>query len=160
MLLIANTDISNPNSTASTLQLLLQVSSLMFVCTLQRESLPFTISVKVQKDANYRFCVGLKDVLEEAASIVVILRLWRVFKIVEEFSAGASDRKYSSSLLTPNQYQESLTLLAFPHCLEAMLTFNSNLEMDVLNEKIETLEKENQELKRELKVRKDDDNGQ
>ena len=38
--------------------------------------------------------VGLKDVLEEAASIVVILRLWRVFKIVEEFSAGASDRQY------------------------------------------------------------------
>ena len=30
--------------------------------------------------------------LEEAGSIVVILRLWRVFKIVEEFSAGASDQ--------------------------------------------------------------------
>lgn len=36
--------------------------------------------------------------LEEAASIVVILRLWRVFKIVEEFSAGASDREYNSDL--------------------------------------------------------------
>ena len=81
--------------------------------------------------------------LEEAASIVVILRLWRVFKIVEEFSAGASDREYYSSIFT-----------------EALLTLNSNLEMDVLNEKIEKLEKENQELKRELKVRKDDDNGQ
>lgn len=36
--------------------------------------------------------VCLKGVLEEAGSIVVILRLWRVFKIVEEFSAGASDQ--------------------------------------------------------------------
>lgn len=27
--------------------------------------------------------------LEEAGSLVVILRLWRVFKIVEEFSTGA-----------------------------------------------------------------------
>ena len=38
--------------------------------------------------------------LEEAASIVVILRLWRVFKIVEEFSAGASDRQYILNLFT------------------------------------------------------------
>ena len=37
----------------------------------------------------------LKGVLEEAGSIVVILRLWRVFKIVEEFSAGASDQMES-----------------------------------------------------------------
>lgn len=36
--------------------------------------------------------VCLKGVLEEAGSIVVILRLWRVFKIVEEFSAGASEQ--------------------------------------------------------------------
>ena len=39
--------------------------------------------------------VCLKGVLEEAGSIVVILRLWRVFKIVEEFSAGASDQMES-----------------------------------------------------------------
>ncbi len=37
----------------------------------------------------------MKGVLEEAGSIVVILRLWRVFKIVEEFSAGASDQMES-----------------------------------------------------------------
>lgn len=42
--------------------------------------------------------------LEEAASIVVILRLWRVFKIVEEFSAGASDRQYIFDLSTPDLY--------------------------------------------------------
>ena len=34
----------------------------------------------------------LKGVLEEAGSIVVFLRLWRVVKIVDEFSAGASDQ--------------------------------------------------------------------
>lgn len=34
----------------------------------------------------------LKGVLEEAGSIVVILRLWRVFKIVEEFSGAAQDQ--------------------------------------------------------------------
>ena len=29
--------------------------------------------------------------MEEAGSLVVVLRLWRVFKIIEEFSAGADD---------------------------------------------------------------------
>ena len=55
---------------------------------------------------------------------MVILRLWRVFKIVEEFSAGASD------------------------------------QMDVLTELNEKLEKENSELKRELKSLKSDQDGQ
>ena len=45
--------------------------------------------------------------LEEAASIVVILRLWRVFKIVEEFSAGASDRQYISNLFTFDLHRRS-----------------------------------------------------
>ena len=31
-------------------------------------------------------------VLEEAGSIVIVLRLWRVFKIIEEFSAGAEEQ--------------------------------------------------------------------
>lgn len=62
--------------------------------------------------------VCLKGVLEEAGSIVVILRLWRVFKIVEEFSAGASD------------------------------------QMDVLTEKMESLEAENQQLRKELRTLK------
>jgi voltage-gated hydrogen channel 1 len=30
--------------------------------------------------------------LEEAGSLVVVLRLWRVFKIIEEFSSGAEDQ--------------------------------------------------------------------
>lgn len=62
--------------------------------------------------------------LEEAGSIVVILRLWRVFKIVEEFSAGASE------------------------------------QMDILTELNEKLEKENTDLKRELKTLKADRDGQ
>jgi len=74
--------------------------------------------------AGFIIDVCLKGVLEEAGSIVVILRLWRVFKIVEEFSAGASD------------------------------------QMDVLTELNETLEKENSELKRELKSLKSDQDGQ
>jgi len=36
--------------------------------------------------------VLLKGVLEEAASLVVVLRLWRVFKIIEELSVGAEEQ--------------------------------------------------------------------
>lgn len=36
--------------------------------------------------------VCLKGVLKEIGSIVVVLRLWRVFKIIEEFSVGAADQ--------------------------------------------------------------------
>ena len=41
--------------------------------------------------ASFVIDVCLKGVLEEAGSIVVALRLWRVFKIIEEFSAGAEE---------------------------------------------------------------------
>ncbi|KAI9739426.1 MAG: hypothetical protein M1818_005114 [Claussenomyces sp. TS43310] len=58
--------------------------------------------------------VLLRGVLEEVASLVVILRLWRFFKIIEEFSVGAEE------------------------------------QMNGLEERIEALEAENQELKREL----------
>jgi voltage-gated hydrogen channel 1 len=34
----------------------------------------------------------LHGILEEIASLVVILRLWRFFKIVEEFSVGAQQQ--------------------------------------------------------------------
>ena len=34
----------------------------------------------------------LKGFPEEAGSLIVILRFWRVFKIIEELSAGASER--------------------------------------------------------------------
>jgi len=39
--------------------------------------------------------VLLHGILEEAASLVVILRLWRVFKIIEELSVGASEQTES-----------------------------------------------------------------
>lgn len=35
--------------------------------------------------------VLLRGPVEEAGSLVVALRLWRVFKIIEEFSSGAED---------------------------------------------------------------------
>lgn len=42
--------------------------------------------------AGFIIDVCLKGVLEEAGSIVVILRLWRVFKIVEEFSVASDEQ--------------------------------------------------------------------
>ncbi|MCJ1269443.1 hypothetical protein MMC22_009335 [Lobaria immixta] len=42
--------------------------------------------------AGFVIDVCLKGVLEEAGSIVVILRLWRVFKIIEEFGSGAEEQ--------------------------------------------------------------------
>ena len=36
--------------------------------------------------------VLLHGILEEAASLVVVLRLWRVFKIIEELSVGAEEQ--------------------------------------------------------------------
>lgn len=36
--------------------------------------------------------VLLKGLLEEVGSLVVIMRLWRVFKIIEELSAGAEEQ--------------------------------------------------------------------
>jgi hypothetical protein len=36
--------------------------------------------------------VLLHGILEEVASLVVVLRLWRFFKIFEEFSVGAQEQ--------------------------------------------------------------------
>ena len=59
-------------------------------------------------------------ILEEVGSVVVVLRLWRVFKIIEEFSTGAQE------------------------------------QMDSLAERVEELEKENQQLQREVARRSED----
>ncbi|WPH00925.1 Hypothetical protein R9X50_00375900 [Acrodontium crateriforme] len=42
--------------------------------------------------AGFVIDVLLKGVLEEIGSLVVVLRLWRVFKIIEELSAGAEEQ--------------------------------------------------------------------
>lgn len=42
--------------------------------------------------AGFIIDVCLKNIIEEAGSIVIVLRLWRVFKIIEEFSAGAEEQ--------------------------------------------------------------------
>jgi len=65
--------------------------------------------------AGFTTDVLLHGVLEEVASLVVILRLWRFFKIIEEFSVGA---------------EEQMAGLSF---------------------RIEQLESENSDLRRELK---------
>lgn len=54
-------------------------------------------------------------ILEEIASLVIVLRLWRFVKIVEELSVGASER------------------------------------MEEIEQQIEILEKENAELKSEIR---------
>ena len=36
--------------------------------------------------------VLLHGIIEEAASLIVIMRLWRVFKIIEELSVGAQEQ--------------------------------------------------------------------
>lgn len=41
--------------------------------------------------AGFIIDVLLRGPIEEAGSLVVIGRLWRVFKIIEEFSSGAED---------------------------------------------------------------------
>jgi hypothetical protein len=42
--------------------------------------------------AGFVIDVVLHGILEEIASLVVILRLWRFFKIIEEVSAGAEEQ--------------------------------------------------------------------
>jgi voltage-gated hydrogen channel 1 len=41
--------------------------------------------------AGFVIDIVLRGPHEEAGSLVVVLRLWRVFKIIEEFSTGAND---------------------------------------------------------------------
>lgn len=36
--------------------------------------------------------VLLRGILEEIASLVIVLRLWRVFKIIEELSVGSQEQ--------------------------------------------------------------------
>jgi hypothetical protein len=68
--------------------------------------------------AGFTTDVLLHGILEEVASLVVVLRLWRFFKIIEEFSVGAEE------------------------------------QMAGLEFRIEQLESENSDLKRELKKQK------
>ena len=64
--------------------------------------------------ASFVVDVVLKGVLEEIGSLVVVLRLFRVIKIIDELSAGAEE------------------------------------QMEPLRERMEELEKENHDLRREI----------
>ncbi|KAI9750535.1 MAG: hypothetical protein M4579_006425 [Chaenotheca gracillima] len=55
-------------------------------------SSPFPVFDAFVIIASFTVDVLLHGVLEEVASLVVVLRLWRVFKIIEELSAGANER--------------------------------------------------------------------
>ena len=60
--------------------------------------------------AGFVIDVCLKGVLEEVGSMVVVLRLWRVFKIIEEFSAGASEQMETMSEIIENLEVENKDL--------------------------------------------------
>jgi voltage-gated hydrogen channel 1 len=69
--------------------------------------------------ASFVIDFALRGGLEEAGSLIIVLRLWRVFKIIEEFSAGADDQmeqlhEYISMLQRENEelVQENQTLKA------------------------------------------------
>jgi hypothetical protein len=47
--------------------------------------------------AGFILDIALRGSLEEAASLIVILRLWRVFKIFEELSVGAQEQMEAMS---------------------------------------------------------------
>lgn len=53
---------------------------------------PFHIFDSTVILAGFIIDVLLHGVLEEVASLVIILRLWRFFKIIEEFSVGAQEQ--------------------------------------------------------------------
>lgn len=50
---------------------------------------PFHILDTTVIIASFVIDVALRGGLEEGGSLIIVLRLWRVFKIIEEFSAGA-----------------------------------------------------------------------
>lgn len=52
----------------------------------------------------------LHGILEEVASLVVILRLWRFFKIFEEFSVGAQEQMEGLELRIENLEEENREL--------------------------------------------------
>jgi hypothetical protein len=54
--------------------------------------------------------VLLHGILEEVASLVVILRLWRFFKIFEEFSVGAQEQMEGLELRIENLEKENRKL--------------------------------------------------
>ena len=53
---------------------------------------PFHILDATVIIASFVVDVALRGGPEEAGSLIIVLRLWRVFKIIEEFSAGADDQ--------------------------------------------------------------------
>jgi len=54
--------------------------------------------------------ISLHGAIEEAASLIVVLRLWRVFKIIEELSVGAQEQVDHLGEQIENLTKENLTL--------------------------------------------------
>ncbi|TKA48417.1 hypothetical protein B0A54_00552 [Friedmanniomyces endolithicus] len=60
--------------------------------------------------AGFVLDVLLKGIVEEVSSLVVVLRLWRVFKIIEELSAGAEERMEPMQERTEELEKENVRL--------------------------------------------------
>jgi hypothetical protein len=54
--------------------------------------------------------LSLHGAIEEAASLIVVLRLWRVFKIIEELSVGAQEQVNEMDVQIVNLVSENLQL--------------------------------------------------
>ncbi len=63
--------------------------------------------------------VCLRGTLEEVGSLVVVLRLWRVFKIIEEFSAGAEEQMDALSERIGQLEMENSDLKKEIHAMQA-----------------------------------------
>lgn len=73
-------------------------------------STPFHIFDALVILTSFVLDVLLHGVLEEVASLVIIFRLWRFFKIFEEFSVGAEEQMEALQLRLDNLEQENVEL--------------------------------------------------
>jgi hypothetical protein len=65
--------------------------------------------------------LSLHGAIEEAASLIVVLRLWRVFKIIEELSVGAQEQVNEMDVEITRLLGENLALKREGESLKAEL---------------------------------------
>lgn len=82
---------------------------------------PFHILDATVIIASFVIDVALRGGLEEAGSLIIVLRLWRVFKIIEEFSAGADDQMEELHEYIEKLHQEKQDIIRENQKLKARL---------------------------------------
>lgn len=73
--------------------------------------------------------VLLRGPVEEAGSLVVALRLWRVFKIIEEFSSGAEDELAELQERITNLEDEKAKIVEENQALRLRIQAGTNSEV-------------------------------